>query len=324
MPLNLAHLAVFHAVAETGSVTLGAQRLMVSQPAVSKQVKELERALQTKLFDRHPKGVRLTDAGRTLCEYARRIFSLAAEAEAAVSDLTALRRGSLAVGASPTLGTYLLPTALVYFRQRFPGVRVRLEIEHSHLLRARLNEGVLDLAITNADVRWPELDASPLLPDELVAIAPPSHPLARKRRVTAEMLCREPFIVRETGSGTRSLVERALAAEGHPIEPALSLSSTEAVKQAVAAGLGVAMVSKLVLRDDVANGRLAVLPLTGFTLRRPVHLVRPRGSAHGKAVAAFVCVVKHAARGSLPTRGASAPRSCVTDLPIPSRAGRSR
>ena len=319
MTLNLGHLAVFHSVAEAGSVTLGAQRLMVSQPAVSKQVKELERAVGAKLFDRHAKGVRLTGAGRLLADYAARIFSLAAEAEAALSDAAALRRGSLAVGASPTLGTYLLPRALVYFRQRFPGVRVRLEIEPSHLLRSRLNEGALDLGITNADVRWPELEASPLLSDELVAIAPPDHPLARKRKVTPEMLCREPFIVRETGSETRSLVERALAAAGHAVGPALSLSSTEAVKQAVAAGLGVAMVSKLVVGEDVAARRLAVLRLTGLTLRRPVHLVRPRGRAGGKAADAFVCVVKHAARGSLPPRGAATPPSCVTDLPRPSR-----
>jgi DNA-binding transcriptional LysR family regulator len=324
MALNLGHLAVFHAVAETGSVTLGAQRLMVSQPAVSKQVKELERALQTRLFDRRPKGVRLTDAGRVLADYAGRIFALASEAEAAVSDATAMRRGSLAVGASPTLGTYLLPRALVYFRQRFPGVRVRLEIEPSHLLRARLNEGALDLGVTNADLRWPELDASTLMHDELVAIAPPDHPLARKRRVTPEVLCREPFIVRETGSETRSLVERSLAAAGYAIEPALSLSSTEAVKQAVAAGLGVAMVSKLVIGDDVSNGRLAVLRLTGLTLRRPVHLVRPPGRVESKAAAAFVCVLRHAARGSLPARGPAAPPTCVMPLPAGGRAPRSR
>src|SRR6185295_2939986 len=120
MPLNLNHLVVFHAVAEAGTVTTAAERPMVSQPAVSKQVKELERALQARLFDRHAKGVRLTDAGATLADYARRIFALADEAGAAMNDLSALRRGSVAVGASPMLGTYLLPRALVYFRQRFP------------------------------------------------------------------------------------------------------------------------------------------------------------------------------------------------------------
>jgi DNA-binding transcriptional LysR family regulator len=302
MALNLNHLAAFHAVAESGSVTLGAQRLMVSQPAVSKQVKELERALQTKLFDRQPKGVRLTQSGRLLADYARRIFGLAGEAEAALADRSAMRTGSLAVGASPTLGTYLLPRALVYFRQRFPGVRVDLEIEHSHLLRTRMNEGSLELGLTEADVHWPELDATPFLTDELVAIAHPSHPLAQKRRVTPEALCREPFIVREAASQTRSLVERSLAAQGYSLRPALSLSSTEAVKQAVAAGLGVAMVSKLAVASALATGELAMIRLQGLALRRHIYLVRQRGHTEGKASTAFLCVLKHAARGTLPSR----------------------
>jgi len=302
MSLNLNHLAAFHAVAEAGSVTSGAKRLMVSQPAVSKQVKELERALQAKLFDRHPAGVRLTDCGRLLADYAARIFALAAEAESSMADLSAMRRGSLAVGASPSLGTYLLPRALVYFRQRFPGVRVAVEIEPSHLLRARLNDGALDLGITQADVHWPELESQALAEDELVAVAAPNHPLAKKRRVTPEMLVAEPFVVRETGSQTRSLVERALAAKGYAVRPVLALASTEAVKQAVAAGLGVAMVSKLVIGPEVADKRLVPLRLAGLSIRRPIRLVRPAARTESKAAHAFACVLKHAARGTLPTR----------------------
>jgi DNA-binding transcriptional LysR family regulator len=188
-----------------------------------------------------------------------------------------MRRGSLAVGASPSLGTYLLPAALVYFRQRFPGVRVGVEIEPSQVLRARLNEGALDLRLTQADVHWPELQSETLAEDELVAVAAPDHPLAKKRRVTPQVLCAQPFVVRETGSQTRSLVERALAAKGYAVKPALSLASTEAVKQAVAAGLGMAMVSKLVIGPDVADGRLVRLRLYGLTIRRPIRLVRPAG-----------------------------------------------
>ena len=278
-------------------------------------MKELERALQTRLFDRHPKGVRLTDAGATLADYARRIFALTGEAEAALADLNSMRRGSLAVGASPTLGTYLLPRALVYFRQRFPGVRVSLEIEHAHLLRGRLNEGAIELGVTEADVHWPELRATQFMSDELVAVARPDHPLAAKKQVTPQELCREPFIVRETGSQTRSLVERALAAKGFSVNPVLSLSSTEAVKQAVAAGLGVAMVSKLVVAADAAEGRLAVLRVSGLTIRRPVHHVSVPSRKASRAAAAFVCVLKHAARGTLPPRGIAAPPSCVTGLP---------
>jgi DNA-binding transcriptional LysR family regulator len=300
MPLNLTHLAAFHAVAETGSVTLGAERLMVSQPAVSKQVKELEKAVQTRLFDRSPRGVRPTDAGKVMADYARRIFSLAAEAEAAMADHSALRRGSLAVGASPTLGTYLLPQVLVYFRSRFPGIRVRLEVETSHVLRARLLDGSLDLGLSEAEGPWSEVEATVFGHDELVPVVHPGHPLARRRAVTPAALCAEPFVVRETGSDMQSLAERSLAAAGFAIFPVLSLASTEAVKQAVAAGLGVALVSRLAAAPDFAAGRLAVLRMKGFSVRRPVYYLRPRGSTESKAAVAFSCLLKHALRGSLP------------------------
>jgi len=300
MPLNLTHLAAFHAVAEAGSVTLGAERLLVSQPAVSKQVKLLEREVGAKLFDRTATGVRPTDAGRLLADYARRIFSLAAEAEAAMSDQSGLRRGSLSVGAGPTLGTYLLPRALVYFRQRFPAIRLHTEVARAHLLRAALLDGAMDMAVTNADVHWPDVEARAFMTDELVAIAPPSHPLARRRRVTPEQLCREPFVVRETGSQTQSLVERTLAGHGHALDAVLALGSTEAVKEAVAEGLGVAMVSKLAVESDVARKRLAVLRVKGLSIRRPVYLLRARGRQESKAAHAFGCILKHAGRGTLP------------------------
>jgi DNA-binding transcriptional LysR family regulator len=302
MELNLNHLAVFHAVAQAGGVSLGAERLMVSQPAVSKQLRLLERALDAKLFDRHAKGVRLTQSGAVLADYARRIFALAEEAEVAMNDVGALRRGSIAVGASPTIGTYLLPRALVYFRQRFPGVRVHLEVGNAHLMRGRLAEGALDLALTEPDVNWPEAEARTLFKDELVAIAHPRHPLARKHRVTPEALCREPFVVRETGSATRSLVERALGHAGYAVTPVLSVGSTEAVRQAVAAGLGVAMVSHLAVAIDIADRRLALLRLSGVSVRRPVRLLRPHGRTESKASRAFACILEHTARGSLPSR----------------------
>jgi len=300
MALNPTHLAAFRAVADAGSITLGAERLMVSQPAVSKQIKELEKALSARLFDRGAKGVRLTDSGRVLADYARRIFGLTEEAEAAMADHGALRRGSLAVGASPTLGTYLLPRVLVYFRSRFPGVRLRLEVENSHVLRGRLLDGSLDLGLTEVDVSWPDVDATVVMRDELIAVAHPSHPLARKRTVTPERLCAEPFVVRDTGSDSSSWAERALAALGHRVTPVISLGSTEAVKEAVAAGLGVAMISRLAARSDVAAGRLAVLRVKGLSVTRPVYYLRPSRATESKAAVAFRCILKHAVRGSLP------------------------
>jgi DNA-binding transcriptional LysR family regulator len=285
--MNLNHLAIFHAVAEAENLTRAAERLMISQPAVSKQLKEFERAMGTPLFDRLPRGVRLTEAGTVLAGYARRLFALAEEAELAIGELRGLRRGRLRVGASTTIGVYLLPEVFVRFRRAHPGVQLQLEIAASDVLARRLAEGTIDIAYTEGVIAEENLNSSVFAEDQLVAIAPAKHALARKRRVTARMLCEEPFVVRETGSGTQSLVERALAERGLTVRPAMSLGSTEAIKRAVASGVGVAIVSGLSVAMEVRAKKLAVLKIADLQLRRPMHRVVDRHAHPSRSIAEF-------------------------------------
>lgn len=282
--MNLNHLAIFHAVAEAKNLSRAADRLLISQPAVSKQLKELERAMGTPLFDRHPRGVRLTEAGSVLAGYARRIFAAVEEAESAVGELRGLRRGRLRVGASTTIGVYLLPEVFVRYRRAHPAVQLQLEIAASDVLGRRLAEGAIDVAYTEGDIAGEHLQASVFMQDSLVAIAAARHPLSRKRRITARMLCQEPFVVRETGSGTQSLVERTLADRGLAVRAVMSLGSTEAIKRAVAGGIGVAIVSGLSVALEVKAKRLAVLPVSDLQLRRPMHRIVDR-HAHPSASA---------------------------------------
>jgi DNA-binding transcriptional LysR family regulator len=289
MAINLAHLAVFHAVASEGSVSRGAERLMVSQPAVSKQLRQLERSLGASLFDRLPKGVRPTAAGELLAGYARRIFALEAEAAEALAELRGMRRGSISVGASTTIGVYLLPEIFVRYRRAYPDVRMHMEVANSEVIRRRLVEGAIDVGLTEGIVEGDELDSTVFLRDELVPIAAPGHPLARRKRpVPAATLCREPFVVRETGSGTKSVVERALAERGLSVTPVMSLGSTEAIKRAVAAGVGVAIVSRLTVQQELQLGRLVVLRVPDLPINRPLHRLTLRGRQPSQAVAAFM------------------------------------
>jgi DNA-binding transcriptional LysR family regulator len=291
--MNLSHLAVFHAVATEGSVSRAAERLMVSQPAVSKQLRDFERSLGTPLFDRLPKGVRPTAAGELLAGYARRIFALEAEAGQALAELRGLRRGRLSVGASTTIGVYLLPEVFVRFRQAYPGIAMHLEIASSEVIRQRLADGAIDVGLTEGEVDADGGFESPIfMEDELVAIAPPGHPLTRRPDVPAADLCREPFVVRETGSGTKSLVERALAGRGLSVRPVMSLGSTEAIKRAVAAGVGVAIVSRLTVGLELQVGRLALVRLSDLTLRRPMHRVGLRGRHESRAVGEFMRLLR--------------------------------
>jgi DNA-binding transcriptional LysR family regulator len=308
--MNLGHLAVFHAVATQGNVSRAAERLMVSQPAVSKQVRQLERALGAELFERLPRGMRLTRAGELLAGYAARLFALEAEAERAIAELQGLRRGRLVVGASNTIGMYLLPDVFVRFRRRFPGVELQLEIAHTDAIARWLDRGAIDLALTESlpaeaaagGGAQERLIADVFAHDRLIAIASPRHPLARRSRsgrsrpkpIRAAALCREPFIVRETGSGTKSLAERALAERGLRIDPAMSLASTEAIKRAVMGGAGVAIVSELCAANEIHARRLAHIPVRDLALQRPLYRLRRRDGHESAACREFYKMVVEA------------------------------
>jgi DNA-binding transcriptional LysR family regulator len=295
--MNFGHLAVFHAVAEAGSVSRAAERLMVSQPAVSKQLGQLERALKTVLVDRLPRGVRLTAAGEVLAGYARRIFATAEEAERAMGELAGVRRGRLAMAATPTIGTYWLPGVLVKYRREYPGVEMRMEVHPTATIVRLLREGAVDVGLVESEVEDDGVEAREFMRDRLVAIAAKGWARSRKRKsgVTATELCREPFVVREVGSGSLSLVERALAARGLKVRAAMSLGSTEAIKRAVMEGVGVAIVSRMAVEGEVKGGRLAEVPVRDLAVERPLFWCVARGRGNSSAVAAFEKLVWEAA-----------------------------
>jgi DNA-binding transcriptional LysR family regulator len=290
--VNLNHLAVFHAVAQTGSMTLGGERLEISQPAVSKQVAELERALGVPLFDRVGRRVRLSRAGEILADYAGRLFALAHEAEEAMADVRAVERGRLVIGASTSIGSYLLPGVVAAFWRRHPRVEVLVAIENTERVHRRLAGHELDVGLTEGFVEDEELDAEVFYRDELVVIAAPDHRLAGKERVPLSAVRQEPFILREPGSGTRAVEERVLARLKLPVRVVLALGSTEAIKRVVAEGVGLAVVSRLAVRAECAAGALVVLPVPELRTDRPLHLVRRKGRRDGPALQAFCGVLR--------------------------------
>jgi DNA-binding transcriptional LysR family regulator len=292
MNINLNHLAIFHAVAQAGSMTRGAEHLDISQPAVSKQVQELERALGVHLFDRIGRRVFLSPAGEVLADHARRLFALAREVEEAMADVRTAGRGKVAIGASTTIGTYLLPGVLAEFWRRHPRVEVLVRIENTEQVHRRLAGHELDLGLTEGLVEEDELAAEVFHRDELVLIAAAGHRLAGQPRVPLGAVREEPFILREPGSGTRAVEERALAHLKLRVRVVIALGSTEAIKRVVAEGVGLAVVSRLAVAAECAAGTLAVLPVAGLRIERPLHLVRRKGRRDGPAVQAFCGVLR--------------------------------
>jgi DNA-binding transcriptional LysR family regulator len=290
--MNLNHLAVFHAVAQTGSMTRGADRLAISQPAASKQVRELETALGVDLFDRIGRQVQLNRAGQMLADYAQRVFALADEAEQAMTDVRSVGRGRLVVGASTTIGNYLLPRVLAAFSRQYPGIQLLVEIGNTEQMHRRLRDLELDLALTEGFVDNAELRGEVFYRDQLVVIASASHALAAQPRVSLSDLRRERFILREPGSGTRAVEEQELARLNLHACVAMALGSTEALKRVVAEGIGLALISRLSVQAEVGTATLAILPVAGLRAERAFHLVRLQERRDSPAAQAFCGVLR--------------------------------
>jgi DNA-binding transcriptional LysR family regulator len=290
--MNRNHLALFHCVAQAGGISQGAERARVSQPAVSKQIKELEESLGVKLLERGARGSQLTDAGRLLADYAQRMAVVEQDAEQAIQQFCGLKRGRLALGASTTVGAYVLPGLLRLFHSRHPAVELGLEIANTRDIEALLLEGKVEAGLTEGISESPALTSTVFHRDDLVVIASPEHPLAHKKRVLARDLRAERLILREEGSGTRVVVERALQAAGVEVSPVLSLAGTQAIKQAVAVGLGIAIVSRLTIALEQRFGLLVVVPVQDLVISRPLHLQQLRGRASSPAILEFLKLLK--------------------------------
>jgi len=299
MALNLNQLRVFRAILESSSITEAARSLRISQPAASKQLAELEASLGVTLVERRAKGLRLTSAGEVLSRHAWRLFQEEEAAERALSALLGLELGQLAVGASTTIGNYIVPGLFGELHRSHPRIQLELEIGNTAYIREQLIEGRLDLVLTEGLVAAddPELDAPQVevfSDDEMLLIIAPSHPFARGAAgpIDPRELTALPFLVRERGSGTRDVVEDALAKHGITLTPTMSLGSTEAVKNAVAAGLGAAFVSHLTVEHELASGRLRALELRGFSIRRALSLLTLEGKPPSPAAQEFLRLLR--------------------------------
>jgi DNA-binding transcriptional LysR family regulator len=292
--MNLNQLRVFAAVAEQQSITRAATQLRISQPGVSKQLAELEQSVGTALVDRLPRGIRLTEAGRILEVHARRIFHSEVTAEAELAELLGLARGKLSIGASTTIGSYLVPDLFGRFKKEYPKVQLELEIANTAVIQAAVRQDRLDLGLTEGFASSEGLDVEVVAHDEMVMIVSPKDPLLKKAPIQARDLDQIPLLMREHGSGTRDVIEAALAEHDVEISPAMSLGSTEALKKAVMAGLGAAIVSKLTVELELRASVLAAVEISDLAIRRALHLLTLRGKTPSPSARAFVRLIREA------------------------------
>ena len=287
-------LQIFHAVAKHLSFTKAADTLFMTQPAVTFQVKQLEEQLNTRLFDRAQGRISLTPAGELALEYAERILALSAELDTRLRELSGQAAGPLLIGASMTVGEYVLPQLIGRFKARFPAVVPTLFVGNSEAVQDRVAERTLDLGFIEGDSHLSSLQSEICCKDELQVVCAPSHPLARQARAQPASLTQHPYISREAGSGTRAVVDRYLQQSGVPPESMntlVELGSPEAIKGLVATGLGFAIMSRVIAAKELKLGQLIQVPLEPPLIRN-FSVVYPKERFHSKLVAAFLQFAK--------------------------------
>jgi DNA-binding transcriptional LysR family regulator len=276
---SLPHLATFARAAELNSFTAAARALRLTQAAVSQRIQSLEQALDKSLFDRRGGRVLLTDAGRTLYGYARKILDLHRAARHEVSGHAHPIAGELVIAASSIPGEHLLPALLSAFGGRHPHVRVRATVSDSSAVMGQVERGTVSLGLVGRKLDNPNLDFRFLASDRMVLVVGPGHPLGTKKHVTVGQLAGHPLILREAGSGLRQCFEKALDRTGRSLadlDVVLELGSNEAIKEAVRRGVGVAVLSALAVEKGVGAGRLRALDVRGIRCERDMFVVRDR------------------------------------------------
>jgi DNA-binding transcriptional LysR family regulator len=270
MALNLHLFRLFATVARHRSFSRAADALHLSQPAVSKGVRDFEAQIGSRLLERGgPGGVSLTEAGLGLMRHAAALFTAERAAEEELAALRGLHRGTLSVGASTTVATYHLPPVLGAFHKRHPEIELRLTSANTRVIAEMLNARELDIALVEGPVNDPGIDVLAWREEAMILIAAPDHRLARAPApIAATAVNDEIFMVREPGSGTRDVVLNALERHGIVPRAIMEVGSTEAIKQIVASGFGIAIVSAAAAADQLALDKLVALKPRDFAENR--------------------------------------------------------
>lgn len=296
MSLNLHLLRLFTTVVRTANFSRAAEVLHISQPAISKGVRDFELQVGCRLLDRTPKGVRPTREGLALFRHAETLFAAERAAEDELMSMRNLDHGTLRVGASTTIATYMIPEYLGAFHRAHPGIELQLVSANTSDIAGLMTSHEIEIALVEGPVEDDNLTSEPWRADIMGLIAGPLHPFAMDGGpIDASFLESELLIVRESGSGTREVVASALAEYGVEPRRTLEIGSTEAIKQAVASGVGVAIISTATIVDQVALGKLKVIPIRHVHIERTLWQLRSPGRLETPAAAAFDRVMRHTA-----------------------------
>lgn len=287
----LPQLAVFEAVARFSSFTKAADELHLAQPTVSAQIKKLSDNLQISLFEQIGKKIYLTPTGEKLYEGCKLLFTTLGNIEESLSNLRGLEHGRLRLAVS-TSGKYFVPRLLAEFVKIHPAIEVSLQIHNREILIDRLSRNEDDLYIFSNPPKDIEIVTQPILPNPMVIFAREDHPLVKEKKIYLSQLKNEKFIMREPGSGTRMVAYETFDKYGFEPQVQMELSTNEAIKQAILAGLGISILSQYTLGLDTLEPRLSILNVQDFPIERQWQFVYPVGKQTSSVSRAFMDFVR--------------------------------
>ncbi|WP_339323744.1 LysR family transcriptional regulator [Paenibacillus sp. FSL W8-0194] len=285
-------LKVFVTVAEQRNFSQAAKLLNLSQPGVSLHIRNLENELGAKLMHRSPKLVKLTEAGEILFLKAQQILALYDEAKEDIHMLRDEVTGSLSMGASFTIGEYILPRVLAEYAQLYPLVDVQVHISNTGNILQDIRAGRFHIGLVEGKVDAKDLKVTAFMKDEMVLIAAPDHPIASEKSVDFGRLQNQVWVMRETGSGTRAYSDRLIQDGGLAVKRSFVFNSSQGVKEAVGCGLGIALLSRWVVRKELESGELQEIPIRGTKISRDLSLLQSKEEPAVMAVLKFIQTLK--------------------------------
>ncbi|MBA4371434.1 MAG: LysR family transcriptional regulator [Thermodesulfovibrio sp.] len=288
-------LKLFCAVAETRSFSKTSKIVHLSQPAVSLQIQALEEFFETKLFDRSGGEITLTAAGDLLYHQARHILDHYTDVEKEMRKISGAIKGGFTLGASTSIGNHVLPRVIIAFKKQHPRVKISMRVGNTRRIEELVKSGLIDFGLVAGECMGGKLKRETIMTDDLVLIVSREHPWAKKKVISILDMVREPFILREEGSGTRQKIEEYFASHGISVDDmhiALVLGSTASIKEAVEGGVGVSVVSKWAVQREAADGRLKLVTFREGNIQRDLSLIVPSRGHLSHVIDEFLIHVK--------------------------------
>ena len=288
--MTIRHLKIFVTVSDCGNITKAADKLYVSQPSISVAIKNLEDYYNVKLFERMPRKLILTEAGKSLLEQARHIISLYDDMEKDAMNWDEF--GLIRVGSSITIGNFLIPGYVKELKRRHKDMKISVFINSSNLIQKMILSDKIDIALIEGIPDDKRIKAIPFMDDEIIVICSTDHNLATAKNVTIDDLVENDFILREKGSGTREFFDSALLVKEHVINPIWESVSTQAIVNAVSLGLGISVLPKRLVENDVNEGRVSRVFVEDFELKRKFFIIHHTNKYITKAIKEFISICR--------------------------------